>query len=224
MRKGFLFIPVITLLLFVSWKAFVPFDGLNGLKKVAEKSSEQSLAVFQDGDLIFQSSQSNLSRAIQLATHSKYSHVGMIYNTSSGLKVYEAIQPVRITPLKEWVERGDGGHYVVKRLINADKLLNEQSIVKMKANGEKYLGKNYDGYFEWSDERIYCSELVWKMYKETFNIEIGKLQSLSEFDLSSPLVKQQMKERYGKKIPLNEKVISPAAMFHSELLETIKEG
>ncbi len=44
---------------------------------------------------------------------------------------------------------------------------------------------------------------------------------MGEFDLSSAAVKNKMKERYGNKIPLNELVISPAAIFESELLEEI---
>jgi hypothetical protein len=33
----------------------------------------------------------------------------------------------------------------------------------MKATGEGFLGKDYDLTFGWSDERLYCSELVWKV-------------------------------------------------------------
>ena len=176
------------------------------------------------GEIIFQSSQSSLSQAIQLATHSKYSHVGIIFKKGNSYFVYEAVQPVRITPLKEWIERGEGGHFVIKRLRKANNILTPSAIAKMENQGKKYLGKNYDGYFEWSDERIYCSELVWRIYKEVLGLEIGELQKLSEFDLSSPLVKSQIKKRYGNNIPLNEKVISPAAMFNSDLLETILEG
>ncbi len=91
----------------------------------------------------------------------------------------------------------------------------------MKTAGEKFKGKNYDIYFEWSNDKIYCSELVWKIYKEAAGIEIGKLEKLSDFDLNSGVVKQIMKKRYGDNIPMNEKVISPAAMFNSEKLETI---
>lgn len=47
---------------------------------------------------------------------------------------------------------------------------------KMKKVGEKYIGKDYDLYFEWSDSRIYCSELVWKIYKESIGLEIGNLE------------------------------------------------
>jgi len=93
----------------------------------------------------------------------------------------------------------------------------------MKGLGEKFKGKNYDIYFEWSDDKIYCSELVWKIYKETLNIEIGDLQELREFDLTSDIVKDKMKERYGEDIPLDEKVISPATMFESEKLVTVIE-
>jgi hypothetical protein len=37
---------------------------------------------------------------------------------------------------------------------------------------DKYLGKNYDIYFGWSDSLIYCSELVWKVYKDAWDIEL----------------------------------------------------
>ena len=71
------------------------------------------------------------------------------------------------------------------------------------------------------DERIYCSELVWKIYKEALDIEIGELETLEDFDLTDKAVKQKLKERYGNNIPQNEKVISPVAMFESPLLETV---
>ncbi|UTW65564.1 YiiX family permuted papain-like enzyme [bacterium SCSIO 12643] len=177
----------------------------------------------QNGDLIFQTSNSSQSKAIQLATHSKYSHMGIIFENNDRYYVYEAIQPVTYTPLDKWIERGQDDHYVIKRLRNSESLITPKSVAHMKIIGEQYKGSDYDIYFEWSDERMYCSELVWKIYKEAFNIEIGQLQKLSEFDLSHTLVKQKMHERYGTNIPLNEKVISPAAMFNSDKLITIEE-
>ncbi len=93
----------------------------------------------------------------------------------------------------------------------------------MKLEGTKYLGKNYDLYFEWSDERLYCSELVWKIFKNVLDIELGKLQKFNEFDLSHPVVQAKLKERYGNQIPQNELVISPDQMFRSSLLETVIE-
>ena len=174
-----------------------------------------------NGDLIFQTSQSAQSQAIQLATKSKYSHCGIIYKEDGKWFVFEAIQPVQKTPLDNWIARGKDSHYVVKRLKNADEVLTDANFSKMKATAQKMGGKNYDLYFEWSDDRIYCSELIWKIYKEGTGLEIGKLQELKDFDLSNPAVKAKLKERYGNTIPEHEKVISPAAMFESNLLYTV---
>lgn len=172
----------------------------------------------QNGDIIFQTSQSLQSNAIQLATKSKYSHMGVIYEIDEQFFVYEAIQPVRLTKLDEWIKRGVGSHFIVKRLKDHEELLTIENQKKLKAVGEKFIGKNYDIYFDWSDDNIYCSELVWKMYKEALGIEIGTLQELKEFDLTSDVVKNKMRERYGTNIPYHEKVISPAAIFESDRL------
>lgn len=188
----------------------------------SDKGVIQQDETAQNGDIIFQTSKSSQSKAIQLATNSKYSHMGIIYENNGQLFVYEAIQPVQLTPLKEWIDRGDNGHYVIKRLKNADKVLTPEILQKMKQIGEKYKGKPYDIYFEWSNDNIYCSELVWKIYQEAAGITIGKLEKLSDFDLTHEAVRQKMKERYGNNLPLNEKVISPAAMFNSERLRTIE--
>lgn len=112
-------------------------------------------------------------------------------------------------------------HYVVKRLKDSERLLTKENLKKMRDFGETFKGKSYDIYFEWSDDKIYCSELVWKIYKEALDIEIGDLQELREFDLTNDIVKNKMKERYGDKIPLDEKVISPATIFDSKKLVTV---
>jgi hypothetical protein len=171
----------------------------------------------RDGDIIFHESRSSQSVPIQLATKSRYSHVGIVYRQNGTWFVYEAVQPVKLTPLHAWIKRGRDGHFVVKRLRNAE-LLTPAVLKKMRSTGEKFRGKPYDLYFEWDDQRIYCSELVWKIYKQAAGIELGRLQRLREFDLSHPAVRAKMKERYGNRIPLNEPVISPAAMFESDKL------
>jgi uncharacterized protein YycO len=178
----------------------------------------------RDGDLIFQTSLSQQSKAIQSATKSKYSHCGIIYKEKNNYYVFEAIQPVKITPLDKWIARGKNGNFVIKRLKNADEILTAETLKKMKQIGETFRGKDYDLTFEWSDDKIYCSELIWKIYQRAAGIEIGRLEKLGDFDLTNDAVKVKMKERYGDKIPMNETVISPAAIFNSELLETVISG
>ncbi|HXC06775.1 MAG TPA: YiiX family permuted papain-like enzyme [Bacteroidia bacterium] len=192
--------------------------------KITREQIEANLNL-HDGDIIFQSSRSAQSQAIQLATHSKYSHCGLIFKLDSGSKnsyyVLEAVQPVKWTSLETWISHGEGGHYVVKRCMS-DPPLPPSMLQELKTTGEQYLGKNYDLYFGWGDDRMYCSELVWKVYHQVTGLEIGRLQQLKDFDLSSPIVQKKLKERYGDKIPLNDTVISPASIFDSGLLEAVK--
>jgi len=190
---------------------------------VTERRKTSETTDFKNGDIIFQPSKSAQSKAIQLATNSKYSHMGIIYKNNDKYYVYEAVQPVKLTPLDDWIKRGENGHFVVKRLKDRDKILTAETLEKMKEIGQQYENKDYDLYFEWSDDKIYCSELVWKIYKQATGIEIGQLEKLSDFDLTSEIVKKKIKERYGDNIPLDEKVISPATMFNSDKLVTITE-
>ena len=188
-----------------------------------EKPKVGDKTKLQNGDLIFHTSLSNQSLAIQIATNSAYSHMGIIYQEGQEYYVYEAVQPVKLTPLKEWIKRGQDEKYTVKRLKNSAEYLTESGVEKMKATGKQYLGKNYDLQFKWSDEKIYCSELVWKIYKEAFNIEIGSLQQFKDFDLSDPKVQAKVKERYGDELPMEEWVITPDRMFKASNLETVVE-
>lgn len=177
----------------------------------------------QSGDVIFQSTPSRQCEAVKLATKSDYSHVGIVFEEEGKWMVYEAVQPVKKTELSEWIARGENGHYVVKRLKN-DASLTTATLQKMKEIAATDLGKNYDIYFNWSDEEIYCSELVWKVYDEGANIHLGELRQLKEFDLTSPQVKAIMSERYGSNIPYDEQVIAPSDLFDCELLTLVESN
>ncbi|MGW8306044.1 MAG: YiiX family permuted papain-like enzyme [Achromobacter pulmonis] len=176
----------------------------------------------QTGDLVFQQSRSAQSLAIQQATHSPYSHMGMIVLRQGAPYVLEAAATVSYTPLASWAARGEDGKYVVKRLRDSARLTPEARD-RLARTGAQYIGRPYDLVFGWSDDRIYCSELVWKTYQRALGVQIGALQPLKGFDLSAPAVRAKMQERYGKDIPWEEPIISPAAMFDSPLLTTVVE-
>jgi uncharacterized protein YycO len=184
---------------------------------------EPDLSLLKEGDIIFHESRSAQSKAIMLATKSRYTHTGIIFKKNNSLYVLEAVQPVQVVPIRAFIRSGVNGHFVVKRLKNRKELLTEKNIGKMKKYGKKFIGRKYDIYFGWSNERIYCSELVWKIYKKTVGVEIGKLEKLEDFDLSHRYVKQFLKRRYGKRIPYKEKVISVSTMFHAPNLVTVME-
>ena len=175
----------------------------------------------QDGDIIFQTSQSKQCEAVRIATNSKFSHCGIIYEINGKKYVFEAVQPVKITPFNEWIKHGENDKFLVKRLKNSSKILTSEVISKMKNYGKQFDNKDYDLYFEWTDDKIYCSELVWKIYKNGAGIELCSLEKLKSFNLANEKVKHILKERYGNKIPLEENVVAPSQLANSTILETI---
>jgi hypothetical protein len=179
-------------------------------------------AALKDGDIVFHTSRSAQSLAVQRATGSRYSHMGIVLLRGGKPYVFEAVSTVRYTPLAQWTARGDGGHYVAKRLRNAGALLTPGAVAHLHAGSADYEGRPYDLTFEWSDQRIYCSELVWKLYQRALGVRIGELQKIRSFNLDDPAVRAKMRERYGDKVPMDEPVISPVAMFGSPLLVTVE--
>lgn len=190
-------------------------------EKTLKTLNQKVLATTKDGDMIFQTSQSSQCEAVRIATNSKFSHCGIIYVLNGKRYVYEAVQPVKTTPLEEWISHGKDGSYVVKRLKNASKTLNAATLKKMKDYGKQFNNKNYDLYFEWSDDKIYCSELIWKIYKNGAGIELCKLEKLKTFNLKNEKVRAILNERYGNNIPLNEDVVAPSQIVNSALVETV---
>jgi hypothetical protein len=176
----------------------------------------------RDGDIVFHTSRSAQSVAVQRATGSRYSHMGIVLMRGGKPYVFEAVQTVRYTPLAQWTARGNGGHFVAKRLRNADTLLTPAALARLRAKTGDFEGRPYDLTFEWSDGRIYCSELVWKLYQRALGVRIGELQKIRAFNLGDAAVRAKMRERYGDKVPLDEPVISPMAMFDSPLLKTVE--
>ncbi|MEE2779085.1 MAG: YiiX/YebB-like N1pC/P60 family cysteine hydrolase [Myxococcota bacterium] len=170
----------------------------------------------QDGDIIFQHSRSAQATALRHATGSPYTHVGVVFIEGGKPYVYEANGPVGKVSLNRWIARGDKRHYVRKRLKNTGGL----DFRKLREEVRRFLRRPYDRGFNWSDKKIYCSELVWKAYKRAFNLEVGELKTVRDFNLKSDKVKRLLKKR---KITLDMTVIAPSDMFSSDLLITVEE-
>jgi len=174
----------------------------------------------KEGDVVFQSFEGETSKAIKLATHSQYSHVGLVLQHNNQLYVFEAIGPVQFTPVEKWIDRGENGYYVVRRL--KDSTLLTTTLPKLRAEAEKLLGKPYDFPFNWSDEKEYCSEAVWKCYERALGIHLGEPQPLRSFDLTSASVINALHKQYGNNIPYEEPMISPQQVLESSYLYTVE--
>jgi hypothetical protein len=176
-------------------------------------------SLLKEGDIIFQSDSAGQGKAIQIATHSEYSHCGILFKENGNWIVYEAVQPVKKTSLAEFISHGDHRAYAVVRL--KDGYLDAAKISKMKSVASSFLNKSYDIYFDWSDDKLYCSEYVWKIYQRGAGIEVAKLRKFSSFDLNDPIVKLILQQRFGNAIPLDRTVISPADLYNSSLVKRV---
>ncbi|MFZ5469132.1 MAG: YiiX/YebB-like N1pC/P60 family cysteine hydrolase, partial [Myxococcota bacterium] len=159
----------------------------------------------QMGDIVFHTSRSAQSKAIQLATHSPYSHVGVVEVATDGVFVIEAVQPVSRTPWEKWRRRGEGGKVMVMRAA-----LDEAARRRVVSVARAWVGQPYDARFEWGDEALYCSELVHKAFGRGAGVALGKLQRLGELDLAP--VRAAARARYGGDVPEALLLVTPASI------------
>ena len=131
---------------------------------------------YQVGDLLMQSDKFEGSAvAIKTLTLSKYNHVGIIVERGDKLYVAEALATVRYTPIDVYINRGKAHRHLRPRteLTAVEKNNINRAI-------DKYRGKKYDPFLSWDDDRMYCSELVAKVYKDAdIDIVIVKRRILS---------------------------------------------
>src|SRR5579863_815266 len=159
---------------------------------------------FRSGDIVFQHLPSKLGSVICDVTNSPLSHCGMVVERSGELYVIEAIGPVRYISLKRWLNQGDKGRFMQMRL----KDVNRTQIDSTVAAAEAMLGRPYDIQYELDDEKIYCSELVYKAYLRGAEIEVGDKEELGK-------LKWQGNEAFiraitGGSLPLERVMVTPA--------------
>lgn len=99
----------------------------------------------QEGDIVFQTSTSSQSMAIQKATGSPYSHMGVVLFRQGKPYVFEASAKVSYTPLADWIKRGKNGDYVAKRLKTP---LNPAQVKQLHQEAQRYENKPYDMTFD----------------------------------------------------------------------------
>lgn len=186
------------------------------------------------GDLIFQESKSGQAAAIKEVTGSRYSHCGIVVKRDGKLFVAEAIEPVRVVGTQEhplrsiekWIGAGVDRHAVIKRVHGG---LTPERLQQLEQSMRRFQGKSYDVLFQWSDDKIYCSEFIYDSFndpglEEAQRIPIGEVQTFSKLDLTGDLATDLIKKRYtdeGKQIDPNEKIITPVAVLNDLKLDTV---
>ncbi|GAA5483034.1 YiiX/YebB-like N1pC/P60 family cysteine hydrolase [Haloferula sargassicola] len=189
------------------------------LSSLLALAADPPLYDLREGDILFQGNKGPQSDAIRAATDSPYTHCGIVVEKNGQLAVFEAAQPVKVTPLTDFVSRSVPGTYKAMRLAQP---IHPAWLAKAKDWAEDLIGEPYDFKFEWSDDAYYCSELVWKTYLAG-GIELCKPKRFSDYDLEDPVVAALIEQRYGgiENLPLDEAAVAPGDLAASAMLAEV---
>lgn len=175
----------------------------------------------QAGDLLFQASRSSQSEALRAATHSEWTHVGLVVLRHGRPWVLEAASTVRYTPLRAFVQHGVGHVAELYRLRDGDGRWAEDVSARLEAAARARLGRPYDTTFEWTERRMYCSELVFLVLRDALGVEVGALEDFASLDLSAAVVRRLIRARLGRGASPSGSVLTPVAMMRSPLITRI---
>jgi uncharacterized protein YycO len=173
----------------------------------------------QNGDILFTGSAAGQGEAIIAATESPLTHCGIAFQKSGQWWVLEAVQPVGVISLTEFLARDESRVFAVYRLKEP---LSSTAFQKALDWGTKQIGLNYDEHFRWDNQQLYCSELVWKFYQQA-NVELCKPRTFGDYNLQLPSVQKIIQERYGgmDQLPLEEKVVAPSDLAASDKVQRV---
>jgi uncharacterized protein YycO len=170
----------------------------------------------QQGDILFQSlPHMPVVDAIEGSTHSPYSHCGILVKEGGIWHVLEALGTVKLTRLERWIIQGRDEAFAVSRLKPAF----QPKVESMIAAAEKFVGLPYDIQYEMDDEKIYCSELIYKGFLKASGERMGKTVKLGDLDWRPH--EQVIRAIAGNPIPLEREMITPRDLAKAEQLETV---
>ena len=157
---------------------------------------------FKTGDVLLQHIPGKLTSVIKDVTNSLYSHCGMVVIKHHKIYVIEAIGPVKYTPLSRWLKQGRD-NFTQLRPVDFE----YHQITRVVREAEKLLGKPYDIQYELDEEKIYCSELIYKAYLRATQKEVGKKEQLNTLNWKPH--QEFIKYICRGQLPLNRELVTP---------------
>jgi len=170
----------------------------------------------QEGDIVFSSSSLGQGEAIIAATESPYTHCGVVFKKDGELMVLEAVQPVGVVSIKDFIKRGRPEVFTALRLKST---VTPEAYRKAREWAQLQVGRDYDVRFGWGNKKLYCSELVWKIYQKA-GVQLCPPRKFRDYNLERPEVKKIIDQRFGgmDRVPMDEKVVAPSDLAASTLL------
>jgi hypothetical protein len=197
--------------LFLLWAGWLAFDVYLTLNKYKP----------QIGDVVIQEITpcGRLLRTVKGVTKSDWCHCGVVDKVDGQWVVCEAVgSGVQYTPLFQFLLRGETIHFAAYRLSAPFR----EHAPAFARNCVKYLGRPYDIQYELDDEKIYCSELVYKAYKDTTGETLGVVEEFGTLHWQD-YVDDIRHYHGGGPLPLDRKVVTPVSLTRSPQLEKVIE-
>ena len=168
----------------------------------------------REGDIVFRGTNPTVAGL----TLSKWTHCGILVKENGKWMVYEAIGLFKKTPLREW-KRHDKPCFF--RVMRPKQPLTSAQLQQIRRRCAGLSGRRYDHAYRWSDDKQYCSELVWKAYHAA-GIDLSTPRKASTF-LSFKLLPDKTINRIVKKkgISLDEPMVSPSGLINSKYLKRV---
>jgi hypothetical protein len=152
-----------------------------------------ALPALRNGDIIFESAQSDQALAIFFATRSLYTHAGVVEKDADGaLYVIQAAQVVMKTPLAAFIRQSYGERITIMRLPGLSPAMAAQVVAAAAA----LEGRPYDFFFRLAPDEIYCSELVYDAFLNGAHIPLGHLQPIGALGIDNFAVKKIIQARW----------------------------
>lgn len=173
----------------------------------------------REGDIVFSSSARGQGEAVIAATGSPYTHCGIVFEKDGQLMVLEAVQPVGVTTLKDFIAHSRLEIFTARRLKFT---IAPEARQKAREWALAQIGRDYDAQFAWDDGKLYCSEFVWKIYQRA-GVELCPVRHFRDFNLQRPAVRRIIEQRYGgmDRLPLDENVVAPSDLAASAVLMAV---
>lgn len=146
-------------------------------KVQTEVTAAQLVKHLRPGDFLFQPTGGLNGAMIELVTACDITHVGMAFQKDNGeWFVFEAVQPVKETPISVYVNRSKGKIGLLRSKVPFD---TDAVLAELR----QHLGKRYDVLFQWDEEHMYCSEILYKALDKVADLQVGLVEDIADLPL-----------------------------------------
>ncbi len=194
--------------------------------------AQPAVNTIKTGDIIFQDMDcGNLCDAIEKVTQSygnnSFSHMGLCYWRNDSLYVIEAVgKGVILTPYQAFISRSIDS--IGNPKIKLARLTHKHTALAQRAVNIaiSYLGTPYDDYYIMGDDKLYCSELMYRaFFKANNNHDFFELEPMTFKDPTTHTYIPAWVTYYGNlDIPIPEGFMgcNPGGISRSKHIEFIK--